>query len=139
MTDYSYSNLPGRKLDAGDILTKNLKLFKQRNALYQDNFRMVGKVMLALFPDGPPKLETEQDYDRWHLFELGIVKLTRYAVHYNNGGHEDSVDDMIVYMSMVAALDKEYKEERAAQENGQLLAEAESGQPRHHLSGATNA
>lgn len=115
-------------LNAGTILQRNALLFKQRNALYKDNFRMVGKVMRALFPDGPPKLETEDDYNRWHLFELAIVKLTRYTVHYNEGGHEDSINDLTVYMSMVAALDKEQAMARMSQENGQSLAETDGDQ-----------
>lgn len=115
-------------LNAGTILQRNALLFKQRNALYKDNFRMVGKVMRALFPDGPPKLETEDDYNRWHLFELAIVKLTRYTVHYNEGGHEDSINDLTVYMSMVAALDKEQAMARMSQESGQSLAETDGDQ-----------
>ncbi len=92
---------------ASQLLHKSADLFAERNAVYKDNFRMVGAIMKAMFPDGPPKLETEHDYNRWHLFELSIVKLTRYAINYNAGGHADSIDDQIVYLAMVAALDYE--------------------------------
>ena len=89
------------------LLNDSAALFAQRNAVYKDNFRMVGKIMKALFPGEAPVLETEADYTRWHLFELSIVKLSRYAVNYDKGGHADSLDDMIVYLAMVAALDSE--------------------------------
>ena len=90
-----------------ELLHSLAGLYAERNAVYKDNFRRVGDVMVAIFPDGPPKLETTEDYCRWHLFELAIVKLTRYAVAYNAGGHIDSLDDLIVYMAMVAACDRE--------------------------------
>lgn len=90
-----------------ELLSSLAGLYAERNAVYKDNFRRVGDVMVALFPDGPPKLETTADYCRWHLFELAIVKLSRYAVAYNAGGHVDSLDDLIVYMAMVAACDRE--------------------------------
>lgn len=98
--------------DAGDILEKSAKLFEERNAVYKDNWRKVGAIMTILFPDGPPKLEDETDYNRWHLFELAIVKLTRYAVQYNDGGHRDSIHDMIVYLAMVAGIEETMREER---------------------------
>lgn len=92
-------------LKAHHRLRKQADLFQERNAVYKDNFKMVGQLMKVMFPDAPPALETADDYNRWHLFELAIVKLSRYAIHYNNGGHPDSIDDMIVYLAMVAELD----------------------------------
>lgn len=89
------------------ILERMAKLFEERNAVYRDNFRVVGEVMHVLFEDGPPRLETAADYARWHLFELAVVKLTRYARQYNVGGHKDSIEDQMVYLAMVAMLDAE--------------------------------
>lgn len=80
-------------------------LFAERNAVYKDNFRMVGKIMEAMFPDGI-KLVTQDEHNKFHLFMLAIVKLSRYAINYEKG-HKDSLDDLIVYFSMVAALDHE--------------------------------
>jgi len=91
-----------------EILSRLEKLYKDRNAEYGENFRVVGKVIEALFHD-PPELFTEQDWNRWHLFELAIVKLTRYVEHYDKGGHKDSIEEMIVYLGMVAMLDQENK------------------------------
>lgn len=81
------------------------ELFAKRNAVYKDNFRMYGRLMAALFPDGF-SAATEKEHNKDHLFMLAMVKLTRYAINYREG-HKDSLDDMIVYLSMVAALDDE--------------------------------
>ena len=88
-------------------------LFAERNAVYKDNFRMVGKLLEAMFPSGIMLL-TEEHYNKFHLFMLAIVKLSRYVINYDEG-HKDSLDDMIVYLSMVAALDKEREELEKAQ------------------------
>jgi len=89
------------------ILERMAHLFEKRNAVYKDNFRVVGVVMHALFDGDPPRLESSADYARWHLFELVVVKLTRYARQYNVGGHKDSIEDQMVYLAMVAMLDQE--------------------------------
>ena len=93
---------------ATTLLHKMADLFAERNAVYKDNFRMVGKIMAAMFPEGI-ELKTPEDHNKFHLFMLAIVKLTRYAINYQ-GGHKDSLEDMIVYLSMVAALDAEMAE-----------------------------
>lgn len=95
------SPVPGYLRRLGD-------LFKQRNAVYGDNFLIVGKLMVAMFPDGIT-LKTEEDHNKFHLFMLKIVKLSRYAVNYEKG-HEDSLDDDIVYTAMVAAIDARARE-----------------------------
>lgn len=87
-------------------------LFAERNAVYKDNFRMVGRIMQAMFPDGV-ELSSEEDHNKFHLFMLAIVKLSRYAINYDQG-HKDSLDDMIVYLSMVAALDDESAQAKEA-------------------------
>lgn len=58
---------------------------------------MVGKVMAVLFPDGIPAALLHADH--WHLFELKIVKLTRFAA--SGLTHVDSVHDDAVYSAMI--------------------------------------
>lgn len=86
-----------------ELLTRMAKLYAERNAVYKDNYKKVGEVMVALFPEGKT-LKTAEDFNKWHLFELAIVKLTRYVNQYE-GGHLDSLEDLIVYMAMVAGRD----------------------------------
>lgn len=80
-------------------------LFAERNAVYGSNYEMVGDLMVTLFPKGIT-LKTREDHNRFHLFMLKIVKLSRYAINYEKGGHADSLEDDIVYTAMIAALDK---------------------------------
>lgn len=87
--------------DAADILEKAGSTFRTRNAVYADNYKKVGAVMKALFPQGV-LIETEQDHNFYHLFELMIVKLTRFV---NSGlTHSDSIHDMAVYAAMCEVL-----------------------------------
>jgi len=87
--------------NAADILFEMAGTYRERNKVYGDNYKRVGAVMMALFPNGVT-LSTEEDYNRWHLFELIVVKLTRFA---NSGlTHEDSIHDAAVYAAMVESL-----------------------------------
>lgn len=91
--------------DVAKSLHKAAEIFEERNAVYQDAYLIVGKVTEALFPNGV-SLVTEEDHNRWHLLELIIVKLTRYTANWKTG-HNESMDDLIVYGAMLAALDDE--------------------------------
>ena len=87
-----------------EILTEMADTFRARNAIYSDNYKNVGAVLIAMFPNGV-QLKTQEDFTRWHLFELLIVKLTRFA---NSGlTHKDSIHDGTVYGAMVESLIQE--------------------------------
>ena len=92
--------------DASQILKEASKTFLERNKVYGDNYKIVGKVMKALFPDGVT-LKTEDDFNTWHLFELVIVKITRFAN--SNLKHKDSIHDTTVYSAMIESIMKEDK------------------------------
>lgn len=87
-------------------LDEAVQTYIERNAVYKDNFRNVGNLVQDLFPEGV-SLRSAEDFTRWHIFELFLVKLTRYAKNYKDGGHEDSLKDMTVYLSILQALDAE--------------------------------
>lgn len=87
-------------------LDEAIETYIERNAVYKDNFRNVGDLVHDLFPEGV-NLRSAEDFTRWHIFELFLVKLTRYAKNYRDGGHEDSLKDMTVYLSILQALDAE--------------------------------
>jgi len=93
-------------INTPDILKKMAETYAERNAVYGDNFRNVGRIMMILFPEGL-NLESESDFTRWHIFELIVVKLTRYSINFKNGGHPDSVHDAAVYNAMLEMLDYE--------------------------------
>lgn len=96
---------------AADILEAMAATMRERNAVYKDNFRMVAPIMRVLFPAGvPPELVAT---DKFHLVELIIVKLTRFAA--SNFTHTDSIHDAGVY----AALVQQCLIEESTQENHQ--------------------
>ena len=49
--------------NAADILKEASKTFLERNKVYGDNYKSVGRVMKALFPNGV-NLKTEEDLDK---------------------------------------------------------------------------
>lgn len=94
-------------------MSESAATFKSRNAEYGDNWRMVGETMKALFPNGVT-LRTADDHNRFHIFMLKIVKLSRYAINWEKGGHQDSIHDDGVYSAMLEMIDGEISEKRAA-------------------------
>ncbi len=91
------------------ILLSAAETFAERNKEYRNNWRMVGPVMQALFPDGLD-LVTERGHERFHILMLIIVKLTRYCVNFGNGGHKDSIHDIAVYAAMLESIDDEARD-----------------------------
>ena len=94
------------KTDAAAILNEMADTFRQRNAAYGANYRMVAPMVRVLFPHGvPPELVVT---DQWHLFELKLVKLSRFAI--SGLTHIDSIHDDAVYSAMIEALLHEQQE-----------------------------
>lgn len=79
------------------LLEQAAETFRVRNATYGNNYLQVSEIMKVLWPDGFPSELVFQP--EWHLFELLIVKLTRFA----NGNltHIDSIHDTVVYAAMI--------------------------------------
>lgn len=96
---------------ADQFLTEAAATFKSRNAVYGNNYLNVGKAMAALFPDGVT-LKTAEDHNRFHIFMLGIVKLSRYANNWDKGGHADSIHDNTVYSAMLESIDADIEERK---------------------------
>lgn len=87
-----------------EILEEMAKTFRSRNKIYGDNYKILGKVIKELFPNGV-HLETEQDFLVWHLFELVMLKLTRFSS--SQLTHKDSIHDLAVYAAMIESVMKE--------------------------------
>lgn len=87
-------------LNAGDMLQNMLTTFQEHNAQYKDNYKMIAPMMRILFPNGvPPEVLFS---DAFHLFELKLVKLSRFAT--SNFTHVDSILDDGVYSAMISAI-----------------------------------
>lgn len=85
---------------AADVLAGMARTYAERNAVYGDNFRMVGPMMQILFPQGV-NAETLHS-DQFHLFELVLVKLSRFAI--SGLKHKDSIHDAAVYAAMIESI-----------------------------------
>lgn len=78
---------------------------ESRAAVYgTKGYKKQGKVLNALFPNGIV-LKTEDDHTRWHLFNMCLAKLCRYAENFERGGHQDSVHDQGVYSFLLEEMD----------------------------------
>lgn len=94
------------------ILNEMAETFRERNAVYGDNWRVVGKVLEALHgkdsvAPAAKLVGSAEQFDVWHLWELLVVKLSRFA---NSGlTHEDSIHDLAVYAAMIESIIKERK------------------------------
>lgn len=74
---------------------------ESRAADYGYNAVMVAQMMAVMFPKGVT-LTTQADFEFWHLFELQIVKLTRFV---NSGlKHKDSLHDGAIYSAFCERL-----------------------------------
>jgi len=90
-----------RPANAGDVLAEMHGTFVEKNRSYGDNYIMVGRVMQALFPEGVV-LASAEDFELFHLFELKVVKLTRFVI--SGLKHIDSVHDDAIYSAMIEAI-----------------------------------
>lgn len=86
------------------IIEEAAKTFKERQAVYGDNYELAAKAIEAFFPNGIP-LKTVQDHERFHIFMLIIIKLSRYANSWNKP-HQDSIHDAGIYSFMLEAIDQ---------------------------------
>lgn len=97
---------PVQMTGAAAVLSEGAKTFAERNAVYGSNYKMVAPLMRTLFPQGVPSDLVVQDH--FHLFELMLVKLSRFAI--SNLTHQDSVHDLMVYAAMVESIIKEQQQ-----------------------------
>jgi hypothetical protein len=86
---------------ADKIMEQMLATYKERKAVYGDNYLIIGNVMEKMFPDGVV-LKTAEDHNKWHLFLMAMVKATRLAN--TNLSHIDSAHDAAVYMAMLEGM-----------------------------------
>ena len=96
------------KKSAADFLDEAAGVFRERRAVYGDNYLRIGHVMKTLFPNGVT-LKTSGDFVRFQLFMADIIKTTRYVENWNRGGHDDSLTDGSVYKMMLLSVDTEFR------------------------------
>jgi len=87
-----------------EVLNSAEKTFRERNEIYKDGWVGHGEIMNAFFPDGIILCKPE-DFTRYHLFEMCVSKLNRYAKNIKFGGHKDSAHDNGIYSLILEMYD----------------------------------
>jgi hypothetical protein len=120
------------KKTVGRMLADLGKIYDERGASYGDNYLWAGKRLSGYFPRGIT-LDSEEKFNRFHLFVHMDSKLSRYAQVMEKGGyHADSLDDLAVYSQMLREFDEmtdswnEVEFSRPAEDPPEVLAEEES-------------
>lgn len=90
-----------KERNAADILAAAADTFRERRAIYGDNYIKVGAMFAVLYPDGLT-LRTADDFSRFELFMFVIVKLSRFSN--SQMTHVDSIHDACVYAAMLEVL-----------------------------------
>lgn len=80
------------------------ELYRQRNEEYGDNYKNFGAIIEVMFPNGI-HLSCASDFNRIAVLFHILDKITRYIANFDNGGHQDSLDDVSVYAQMLKELD----------------------------------
>jgi hypothetical protein len=96
-------------LTVPEMLEEAAKTYRERNALYGNNYKEFGRAMRALFPNGV-SFSNYHDHNRFALMVMIVSKISRYAAQFSEGGHDDSLLDLSVYAQMLRELDGEMKE-----------------------------
>lgn len=105
-----------------EMLRESADTYEQRNKLYGNSYKEHGKIMMALFPNGVT-LESEDDHNRWGVFNMMVSKLKRYAEQMDKQGHDDSLLDLSTYTSMLRELDEEIRQRGATAGSNQFNAD----------------
>lgn len=93
-------------MNAADLLDAMAGTYRERNAIYKDNYKRFGDVMAGLFPEGL-NVRTKDEWNRICIFMMIMSKMTRYAANFHLGGHLDSIHDAGVYSAMLEELSME--------------------------------
>ena len=85
-----------------DYLRDAAKTFAARNAVYKDGYKRSGQALLAIFPeDGIPAITTPEAAQRLRMIQMCVMKLQRYCANFQDGGHPDSAEDLIMYAAFL--------------------------------------
>lgn len=89
-----------------EMLQESAETYRLRKEVYGNNYKKFGHVMMALKIDF--KISRTDEWNRLGIFVQMVSKLTRYSENWNKGGHDDSLNDLAVYATMLRELDRQY-------------------------------
>lgn len=90
-----------------------LSLFQERNEKYGKDYLEFGDGAFNTF--GKITLESASDYERFAPLLLKYMKFRRYIKNFKKGGHQDSLDDDIIYTAILSELDAKLNEKGRGQ------------------------
>jgi hypothetical protein len=93
--------VPEAFVKAAAVLREAADVIEQRNAIYGDNSVLHAR-LAALLSDMPADA-----IQRNSMFNMMLIKLTRYSNAMPDGGHDDSLLDLIVYSAALLVIDRE--------------------------------
>jgi len=106
----SLGDLVEKEVKGEPFVVKELRtkadLYKQRNAIYGDNYHRFGPIFSLLMENQSLNVKSTHDMARLGVLVQLVSKITRYAENFNRGGHDDSLDDIAVYAMMLKELDQ---------------------------------
>lgn len=95
------------KVDPAYILDKAKETFQERNPLYGASYLTFGDALLSLFPDKKlPEITDPEMASRLGILVYIVGKLQRYCANFAEGGHKDSIHDIINYAAMLESITK---------------------------------
>jgi hypothetical protein len=97
------------KVGVAGNLMRAAETFEERNRLYGENYKHIGKLLLDFFEHagGFPEIKTIEEASRLNLVISCAAKLQRYCTSFKTGGHKDSAHDLSVYAAMLEELTNE--------------------------------
>lgn len=86
------------------LLMEMAETFREKGKVYGHTYHETGQALAAIFPNGI-KLKSADDFNRFLTLGLMMLKMNRYAVNFEKGGHQDSVHDLAVYAAILEFID----------------------------------
>lgn len=97
-----------------ELLQQSVNTFKERGAVYGNDYERFGRIMKAIFPGGfyfnSAAGDITQTWTRMNYLIMIINKVARYAENFEKGGHDDSLNDISVYAAMLRHIDQGIEE-----------------------------
>jgi len=92
-----------------DAFQEMAETFREKSTEYGESAVItIGKALQIIFSDGLI-LAKQEDFQRFFLLTMVLLKAIRYSQNLCGGGHEDSALDMAVYAAMLLGHDRAAK------------------------------
>lgn len=102
-----------------DMLRDAAKIYDERNKMYGDNYKRFGPALNGLMNGAV--LKTPDDFNRFGLLVQIFSKVSRYCNMFDKGGHDDSLDDIAVYVMMLKEIDSAARTNKIASDIGEAI------------------